>query len=166
MLLAILLILLQTGITDLQISLTTEFSERCQIFLWIASFASFAVKVPMVPLHIWLPEAHVEASTAGSVILARIALKLGTYGFLRFSIPMSLPTPFIYTLSAIAIIYTSSTTLRQIDLKKIIVYSSVAHMNLVTIGMFSRAAAVRSPILSYRHTRPKHVCQARDPSTY
>nr|WRX05869.1 NADH dehydrogenase subunit 4 [Rehmannia glutinosa] len=146
MLLAILLILLQTGTTDLQISLTTEFSERRQIFLWIASFASFAVKVPMVPVHIWLPEAHVEAPTAGSVILAGIPLKLGTYGFLRFSIPMFpeatlCSTPFIYTPSAIAIIYTSSTTLRQIDLKKIIAYSSVAHMNLVTIGMFSRAAA-------------------------
>ncbi|YP_009153946.1 NADH dehydrogenase subunit 4 (mitochondrion) [Gossypium arboreum] len=144
MLLAILLILLQTGTTDLQISLTTEFSERRQIFLWIASFASFAVKVPMVPVHIWLPEAHVEAPTAGSVILAGIPLKLGTYGFLRFSIPMFPEatlcfTPFIYTLSAIAIIYTSLTTSRQIDLKKIIAYSSVAHMNLVTIGMFSRA---------------------------
>nr|YP_010901717.1 NADH dehydrogenase subunit 4 [Suriana maritima]WIL07937.1 NADH dehydrogenase subunit 4 [Suriana maritima] len=142
MLLAILLILLQTGTTDLQISLTTEFSERRQIFLWIASFASFAVKVPMVPVHIWLPEAHVEAPTAGSVILAGIPLKLGTYGFLRFSIPMFpeatlCSTPFIYTLSAIAIIYTSLTTSRQIDLKKIIAYSSVAHMNLVTIGMFS-----------------------------
>lgn len=150
MLLAILLILLQTGTTDLQISLTTEFSERRQIFLWIAFFASFAVKVPMVPVHIWLPEAHVEAPTAGSVILAGIPLKLGTYGFLRFSIPMFpeatlCSTPFIFTSSAIAIIYTSSTTLRQIDLKKIIAYSSVAHMNLVTIGMFSRAAAVRSP---------------------
>nr|AMC32957.1 NADH dehydrogenase subunit 4 [Euphorbia esula] len=142
MLLAILLILLQTGTTDLQISLTTEFSERRQIFLWIASFASFAVKVPMVPVHIWLPEAHVEAPTAGSVILAGIPLKLGTYGFLRFSIPMFpeatlSSTPFIYTPSAVAIIYTSLTTLRQIDLKKIIAYSSVAHMNLVTIGMFS-----------------------------
>ncbi|CAK7324409.1 unnamed protein product [Dovyalis caffra] len=171
MLLAILLILLQTGTTDLQISLTTEFSERRQIFLWIASFASFAVKVPMVPVHIWLPEAHVEAPTAGSVILAGIPLKLGTYGFLRFSIPMFpeatlFSTPFIYTPSAIAIIYTSLTTSRQIDLKKIIAYSSVAHMNLVTIGMFSRAAAVRSPILSYGHTRPKHVCRACDPSTY
>ncbi|XBI05649.1 hypothetical protein VPH35_133789 [Triticum aestivum] len=146
MLLAILLILLQTGTTDLQILLTTEFSERRQILLWIAFFASFAVKVPMVPVHIWLPEAHVEAPTAGSVILAGILLKLGTYGFLRFSIPMFPEatlcfTPFIYTLSAIAIIYTSLTTLRQLDLKKIIAYSSVAHMNLVTIGMFSRAAA-------------------------
>uniref|UniRef100_A0A3B6B7X3 NADH-ubiquinone oxidoreductase chain 4 n=1 Tax=Triticum aestivum TaxID=4565 RepID=A0A3B6B7X3_WHEAT len=142
MLLAILLILLQTGTTDLQILLTTEFSERRQILLWIAFFASFAVKVPMVPVHIWLPEAHVEAPTAGSVILAGILLKLGTYGFLRFSIPMFPEatlcfTHFIYTLSAIAIIYTSLTTLRQIDLKKIIAYSSVAHMNLVTIGMFS-----------------------------
>nr|AMC32949.1 NADH dehydrogenase subunit 4 [Cannabis sativa]WAX39100.1 NADH dehydrogenase subunit 4 [Cannabis sativa] len=142
MLLAILLILLQTGTTDLQISLTTEFSERRQIFLWIASFASFAVKVPMVPVHIWLPEAHVEAPTAGSVILAGIPSKLGTHGFLRFSIPMFPEatlcfTPFIYTPSAIAIIYTSLTTSRQIDLKKIIAYSSVAHMNLVTIGMFS-----------------------------
>ncbi|KAG2481152.1 hypothetical protein GQ55_9G269600 [Panicum hallii var. hallii] len=141
MLLAILLILLQTGTTDLQILLTTEFSERRQILLWIAFFASFAVKVPMVPVHIWLPEAHVEAPTAGSVILAGILLKLGTYGFLRFSIPMFPEatlcfTPFIYTLSAIAIIYTSLTTLRQIDLKKIIAYSSVAHMNLVTIALF------------------------------
>ncbi|KAI3666393.1 hypothetical protein L1987_89097 [Smallanthus sonchifolius] len=147
MLLAILLILFQTGTTDLQILLTTEFSERRQIFLWIAFFASFAVKVPMVPVHIWLPEAHVEAPTAGSVILAGILLKLGTYGFLRFSIPMFPEatlcfTPFIYTLSAIAIIYTSLTTLRQIDLKKIIAYSSVAHMNLVTIGAFQRNSLV------------------------
>ncbi|CAD5197484.1 unnamed protein product [Musa acuminata subsp. malaccensis] len=146
MLLAIPLILLQTGTTDLLILLTTSFSERRQILLWIASFASFAVKVPMVPVHIWLPEAHVEAPTAGSVILAGIPLKLGTHGFLRFSIPMFpeatlYSTPFIYTPSAIAIIYTPSTTSRQIDLKKIIAYSPVAHMNLVTIGMSSRAAA-------------------------
>nr|BCT43247.1 NADH dehydrogenase subunit 4 [Musa beccarii] len=142
MLLAIPLILLQTGTTDLLILLTTSFSERRQMILWIASFASFAVKVPMVPVHIWLPEAHVEAPTAGSVILAGIPLKLGTHGFLRFSIPMFpeatlCSTPFIYTPSAIAIIYTSSTTSRQIDLKKIIAYSPVAHMNLVTIGMSS-----------------------------
>nr|UQV94739.1 NADH dehydrogenase subunit 4 [Haplopteris ensiformis] len=142
MLLAILLIFFQTGTTDLHILLTTEFSERRQILLWLAFLASFSVKVPMVPVHIWLPEAHVEAPTAGSVILAGILLKLGTYGFLRFSVPM-FPgatlyfTPFIYTLSVIAIIYTSLTTIRQIDLKKIIAYSSVAHMNFVTIGMFS-----------------------------
>nr|QIA60260.1 NADH dehydrogenase subunit 4 [Ptychanthus striatus] len=142
MLLAILFIFFQTGTTDLQILPTTEFSERRQILLWIAFFASFSVKVPMVPVHIWLPEAHVEAPTAGSVILAGILLKLGTYGFLRFSIPMFPEatlyfTPFIYVLSVIAIIYTSLTTIRQIDLKKIIAYSSVAHMNFVTIGMFS-----------------------------
>lgn len=144
MLLAILFIWFQTGTTDLQILQRScpEFSARRQMILWLAFFASFAVKVPMVPVHIWLPEAHVEAPTAGSVILAGILLKLGTYGFLRFSIPMFPEatlyfTPFIYTLSVIAILYTSLTTIRQVDLKKIIAYSSVAHMNFVTIGMFS-----------------------------
>ncbi|KAI5669082.1 hypothetical protein M9H77_18935 [Catharanthus roseus] len=114
-------------------------------------------------------QTHVEAPTAGSVILAGIPLKLGTYEFLRFSIPMFpkvalSSTPFIYTSSAIAMIYTSSTNLRHIDRKKIIAYSSVAHTNLVTIGMFSPAAGVSSPIFSYGHTQGQNMCAGR--STY
>jgi len=142
MLLAILCIYFQVGTTDLQVLTTVEFSEPRQFLLWVAFFLSFAVKVPMIPFHIWLPEAHVEAPTSGSVILAGILLKLGTYGFLRFSIPLFPEatvyfTPFVYTLSVLGIIYASFTTLRQIDLKKIIAYSSVAHMGFVTLGLFS-----------------------------
>lgn len=142
MLLAILVIYFQTGTTDLQVLWNTEFSEKKQLLLWLAFFASFAVKVPMVPFHIWLPEAHAEAPTSGSVILAGILLKMGGYGFLRFSLPM-FPlasiyfSPMVFVLSLVAAVYASLTTLRQVDLKKIIAYSSVSHMGFVTIGIFT-----------------------------
>lgn len=141
-LIAILTIYFETGTTDVQVLLTTLFPFKRQLLLWLAFFASFAVKVPMIPVHTWLPEAHVEAPTAGSVILAGVLLKLGGYGFLRFSIPMFPEgsvyfTPMIYVISVVAIIYISLTTLRQVDLKKIIAYSSVAHMAFVTLGIFT-----------------------------
>lgn len=142
MLLAICFIYIEVGTTDLQIVVSTDWDPIAQRFLWLAFFSSFAVKVPMVPVHIWLPEAHVEAPTAGSVILAGILLKLGGYGFLRFSIPLFPQatvyfTPIIFTIALISIVYTSATTLRQTDLKKVIAYSSVAHMGLVVLGMFA-----------------------------
>nr|YP_009138139.1 NADH dehydrogenase subunit 4 [Calliarthron tuberculosum]AKG26269.1 NADH dehydrogenase subunit 4 [Calliarthron tuberculosum] len=142
MLVALIYIYINTGTTDLQILWNFKFSETQQMILWLAFFSSFAVKIPMVPFHIWLPEAHAEAPTAGSVILAGVLLKLGGYGFLRFSLPM-FPiatvyfTPLIFTLSLLAALYASLTTLRQVDLKKIIAYSSVAHMSFVTVGIFT-----------------------------
>tara|TARA_R110000868_G_scaffold10313_13_gene50626 strand:- start:5376 stop:6890 length:1515 start_codon:yes stop_codon:yes gene_type:complete len=142
MLIAILAIYFETETTDVPTLLKTALDPRMQLWLWLAFFASFAVKVPMWPVHTWLPDAHVEAPTAGSVILAGVLLKMGAYGFLRFSVPI-LPyateyfTPLIYTLSVIAIIYTSLVALAQEDMKKLIAYSSVAHMGFVTIGIFT-----------------------------
>jgi NADH-quinone oxidoreductase subunit M len=140
MLLAILAIYFETGITDIPTLLDTRLPAEMQTWLWLAFFASFAVKVPMWPVHTWLPDAHVEAPTAGSVILAGVLLKMGGYGFLRFSLPMlpeasALFTPLlIYPLSIIAVIYTSLVALAQEDMKKLIAYSSVAHMGFVRHG--------------------------------
>jgi len=142
MLLGVIFIYYTVGSTDYRILLTVDFLPKIQILLWLSFFASFAVKIPVLPVHIWLPEAHVEAPTAGSVLLAGVLLKLGTYGLIRFSLPL-FPyathyfTPLVLVISVVSIIYSSLTTLRQIDLKKVIAYSSVAHMNLVTIGIFS-----------------------------
>ncbi len=142
MMLAVIAVYFETGTTDIEVALTHAFPAGLQKWLWLAFFASFAVKVPMWPVHTWLPDAHVEAPTAGSVILAGILLKLGGYGFIRFSLPMfpiasSFFTPLIFTLSAIAVIYTSLVALAQIDMKKLIAYSSVAHMGFVTMGTFA-----------------------------
>ena len=142
MLLSILYVYFRVGTTDYETLLAYNFTFNEQRFIWLAFFASFASKVPMLPVHIWLPEAHVEAPTAGSVILAGVLLKLGSYGFIRFSLPLfpeaSLYfTPFIFTLSVIGILYSSLTAIRQTDLKRIVAYTSVAHMNLVVIGLFS-----------------------------
>ena len=142
MLLAIMAMYWQAGTTDIVTLLHTNFDPAMQKWLWLAFFASFAVKMPMWPVHTWLPDAHVEAPTAGSVILAGILLKMGGYGFLRFSLPMFPDAslyfaPLVYAMSIIAIIYTSLVALVQEDIKKLIAYSSVAHMGFVTMGIFA-----------------------------
>jgi NADH-quinone oxidoreductase subunit M len=131
-----------SGTSSIPVLMTYHFDPALQTWLWLAFFASFAVKMPMWPVHTWLPDAHVEAPTAGSVILAGILLKMGGYGFMRFSLPMfpqasQLFTPLIFALSVIAVIYTSLVAFRQTDIKKLIAYSSVAHMGLVTMAIFS-----------------------------
>ena len=142
MLLSILYVYIQAGTTDYEILLTFSFSSLEQSVLWFTFFLSFATKVPMIPVHLWLPEAHVEAPTAGSVILAGVLLKLGTYGFIRFSLPLFPEasfyfSPLVYIMAAIGIVYASFTAIRQTDFKRIIAYTSVAHMNLVMLGIFS-----------------------------
>src|SRR6202012_5883084 len=142
MLAAILFMISVAGTSSIPELMAYKFDPAVQTWLWLAFFASFAVKMPMWPVHTWLPDAHVEAPTAGSVILAGILLKLGGYGFLRFCLPMFPQaswqfTPLIFSLSVIAVIYTSLVAFRQTDIKKLIAYSSVAHMGFVTMGIFS-----------------------------
>lgn len=142
MLLALIYMYWQVGTTNMAALADFRFTQSEQTWLWLAFFASFAVKLPMWPVHTWLPDAHVEAPTAGSVILAGVLLKMGGYGFLRFSLPMfplatDMFTDLVFALSVIAIIYTSLVALAQEDMKKLIAYSSVAHMGFVTMGIFA-----------------------------
>jgi proton-translocating NADH-quinone oxidoreductase chain M len=142
MVLSVIYILNQLGTTDYEIILTFTFSLIEQKFIWVAMFLAFAGKVPIIPLHLWLPEAHVEASTSGSVILAGILLKLGSYGFIRYLIAVCPAAsmffaPFVYGLITLSVIYSSFTAIRQTDLKKVVAYTSIAHMNLVVLGIFS-----------------------------
>ncbi|WP_168193650.1 MULTISPECIES: NADH-quinone oxidoreductase subunit M [unclassified Caulobacter] len=146
MLAAILAMIGISGTASIPELMTFKFAPWLQTWLWLAFFASFAVKMPMWPVHTWLPDAHVEAPTAGSVILAGILLKMGGYGFMRFSLPMfpnasEMFQPLVFAMSAIAIVYTSLVAFRQTDIKKLIAYSSVAHMGFVTMGIFSGNAA-------------------------
>lgn len=142
MLVAIIYIYRQVGATELQQVEAYRFARDAQLWLWLAFFASFAVKMPMWPVHTWLPDAHVEAPTAGSVLLAGVMLKMGAYGFMRFSLPLfpqasTYFAPAVFALSVIAVVYTSLTALVQKDMKKLIAYSSVAHMGFVTCGLFT-----------------------------
>jgi proton-translocating NADH-quinone oxidoreductase chain M len=142
MLVGIIYILTQVGTTDYETLVVCPFSCFEQKCLWLAFFLSFASKVPMMPFHLWLPEAHVEAPTPGSVLLAGILLKLGSYGFIMFSLALFPKasyffTPLIYTIISLGIIYASFTAIRQTDFKRIIAYTSIAHMNFVVLGIFS-----------------------------
>jgi NADH-quinone oxidoreductase subunit M len=142
MLIAMIYMVLEAGTTSIPALMAYDFAPQAQTWLWLAFFASFAVKMPMWPVHTWLPDAHVQAPTAGSVILAGVLLKMGGYGFIRFSLPM-FPEgsaeflPLIFILSGIAVVYTSLVALAQQDMKKLIAYSSVAHMAFVTFGLFA-----------------------------
>ena len=142
MLVAMLVMIGTAGTGDIPTLMQTDFAPGLQTWLWLAFFASFAVKMPMWPVHTWLPDAHVQAPTAGSVILAGVLLKMGGYGFIRFSLPMfpdasALFVPLVFGLSSVAIVYTSLVALVQADMKKLIAYSSVAHMAFVTFGLFA-----------------------------
>jgi proton-translocating NADH-quinone oxidoreductase chain M len=138
----VLLMYSETGTTNLELLYLHNWSFDAQRILWWGFFLALAVKIPVIPIHLWLPEAHVEAPTAGSVLLAGVVLKLGTYGFLRFCLPLlpdacSYYSPFVITIGLISLIYSSLTTLRQVDLKKVIAYSSIAHMNMASMAIFT-----------------------------